>query len=323
MRYFGSFINISDLLSEIAEKPPHIGFEVTNICNASCIFCGYQYMKRKKEILPMDLFKKAIDEFDSFGGESVGFNTIVGDPLVDPYIIERIKYARSKKGIRRIGIFTNGILINKIGAKEILSSGLDDITVSIGGFDEETYARIFRVNHWNSVYEGLLNLLEENERDSKVNICLALRSDMPIWKLLKTPAYKELKKYKFNLEFIIGNFDNWSNRIKQEQLSGTMRLKDLPRKAEPCSILYRVPKILSNGNMTLCGCRDLNGDSELVLWNIRDKSILEMWRDPKVERIRKGFYSAGYPNICKECSMYNDLSFFRKKKIRTLFKIVH
>ena len=102
-----------------------------------------------------------------------------------------------------------------------------------------------------------------------------------------------------------------------------LRLKDLPRKTEPCSILYRVPKILSNGNMTLCGCRDLNGDSELVLWNIKDKSILEMWRDPKVERIRKDFYSARYPNICKECSMYNDLSFFRKKKIRALFKIVH
>jgi MoaA/NifB/PqqE/SkfB family radical SAM enzyme len=321
IHYIRPLVSIDDVLAEISEKPTHMGFEVTNICNAKCIFCGYQYLKRPKTILPMDLFKKAIDEFDAFGGGSIGFNPVVGDPLIDPNIIERIQYARSKKNIRRIGLFTNGILINKIGVKGIISSGINDIIISIGGFDRETYSRVFRVNRWDSVYEGVLNLLEENELcDNKVNICIALRSDVPIWKSLKKPAYKDLKRYKFDLQFSLLYFDNWSGRIKQENLTGTMRLRNPSKKSEPCSILYRVPKILSNGNMTLCGCRDLNGDSELVLGNIRDRSILEMWRDPRVENIRKGFYSSRYPKICLDCSMYNDLSFFRKERLKALLR---
>jgi MoaA/NifB/PqqE/SkfB family radical SAM enzyme len=212
-------------------------------------------------------------------------------------------------------------LINRIGAQTIISSGIDDITISIGGFDHETYARVFRVDHWDSVYAGMLNLLKENQaRADKVNICIALRSDIPIWESLRKPAYRELKRYPFELEFNLLHFDNWSGRVKQEHLTGTMQLKNPPEKSEPCSILYRVPKILSNGDMTLCGCRDLDGDSELVFGNIRDKSILEMWRDPRVENIRSGFYSSRYPEICQDCSMYSDLSFFREKKLRALLR---
>jgi MoaA/NifB/PqqE/SkfB family radical SAM enzyme len=319
IRYIGPLVSIDDVLAGISEKPIHMGFEVTNICNSKCVFCGYQYLKRPKATLSMELFKRGIDEFDAFGGGSIGFNPVVGDPLLDPNIIERIQYARSKENIHRIGLFTNGILINRIGAKNIISSGVDDITVSIGGFDRETYSRIFRVDCWDSVYEGMLDLFKENEScNNKVNICIALRSDISIWRSLKKPAYKALTRYKFDLEFNLRHFDNWSGRIKQEHLTGTMRLRDLPKKYEPCSILYRVPKILSNGNMTLCGCRDLNGDSELALGNIRDKAILEMWRDPKVEDIRKGFYLSKYPQICHDCSMYEDLSFFRRQKVKAL-----
>ena len=316
--YLRPLISIDDVITETSEKPSGISFEVTNICNANCIFCGYQYLQRLKAILPMDLFKRAIDEFNDFGGGNVGFTPVVGDPLIDPYIIERIKYARSKKNIRRIGFFTNGILINKIGTQAIISSGVNEITISIGGLNPETYSRIFRVNRWNPLYEGVLNLLRENELyNNKVNIWIELRSDIPIWRLLRAPAYKKLKRYKFNLQFNV-HYDSWSGRIKQEHLRGTMLLRNPPKKTEPCLILYTGPKILSNGDVTLCGCRDLNGDSDLVLGNIKDKSILEMWCDPKVENIRKGFYLSRYPKICWECSFYKDLSFFRKEKIKIL-----
>jgi radical SAM protein with 4Fe4S-binding SPASM domain len=316
----GALVNIDDVLAAISVKPTHLGIEVTNICNANCIFCGYQYLERPKAVLPMDLFRKGIDEFDTFGGGSVGFNTVVGEPLVAPDLVEKIRYARNKKNIRRIGLFTNGILINRVSATDLITSGLDDITVSIGGFDRETYARIFRVDRWDSVREGILDLLQENESSgSRVRICIALRSDVPIWESLRKPAYRDMAKYQFDLEFNMRHFDNWSGRIKQQDLTGTMRLRNLPQKREPCSVLYRVLKILSNGDVTLCGCRDLNSDSELVLGNIRDRSLLEIWRDPRVEEIRNGFYFSKYPAICQDCSMYEDLAFFRQQKIKSFF----
>lgn len=319
MRLLKPLVNIDDEIAKIADKPPtSIVFEVTNICNANCIFCGYQYLKRPKAILSMDLFKKAIDEFSAFAGGGVGLTPFAGEPLIDPNFIEKIKYARNKKNISRIGFFTNGILINQVGARSIITSGIDEITISIGGFDAETYSRVFRVNHWNSVYEGILNLLKENELyGNRVNIYIGLRSDISIGELVKTPAYKELKRFRFDLQYNI-HYDSWSGRIKQEDLGPTMRLRTCPRKTEPCLLLYAGPMILSNGDMTLCGCRDLNGD--LVVGNIRDRSILEMWRDKRVENIRSGFYSLRYPKICRDCSFYSDLSCFRKEKIKKFFK---
>ncbi len=72
--------------------------------------------------------------------------------------------------------------------------------------------------------------------------------------------------------------------------------------------------------MTLCGCRDLNGDTELVRGNIRNKSILEMWQDPGVDNVRKGFWLSRYPKICQDCSFYNDLSGFRMEKMKILLR---
>jgi hypothetical protein len=278
-------------------------------------------MERPKAILPMDLFRKVIDEFNALGGGSIGFNPVAGESLVDTQIIDRIRYARTKKNIGPIGLFTNGILISRIGAKNLIESGLDDLTVSIGGFDPEAYYRVFRVDQWDAVYHGLLSLGKANASAlRKIRIVIALRSDRPIRKALDTPSYRELKKYPFELQFNLRHFDSWSGRIQQGDLSGTMRLKKSPRKTEPCSILFRVPKILSNGDLTLCGCRDLNGDSELVMGNIKEKTILEMWQDPRVHEIRQGFYSSVIPRICLDCSMYEDLSFFRREKIRALVR---
>lgn len=318
IQQFGFLLNTDDIIAKICDKPRSLCFVVTNICNANCIFCGYQYLERPKTILSMSLFKKAIDEYDAFGGGGVGFNPIVGEPLIDPDLIEKISYARNKKNVTQIGLFTNGILINQVGARSIIKSGVNGITVSVGGFDAETYSRIYRVNAWDSVYEGMLSLLKENDLNgNKVKINIGLRSDIPISRITNTAAYRKLKQYKFGLEFNV-HYDSWGGRIKAQDLKGTMRLRSKPKKKEPCSVLYLGPMILSNGDLTLCGCRDLNG--ELVVGNIRDKSILEMWRDPRVESIRKGFYLQKYPKICESCLFYNDLTFFRIEKIRDTFK---
>jgi MoaA/NifB/PqqE/SkfB family radical SAM enzyme len=319
VRWVGPLVDIGDILEAVAARPRHLGIEGTNACNARCRFCGYQFQARPKTVLPIDLFKKAIDEFDAFGGGSVGFNPVVGDTLVDPHVVARIRYARGKQNVSRIGLYSNGILLGQVGAGALLSSGVDDVTISVGGLDRETYRRVFGVDRWHLVYDGLGALLQENEaRGHPARIRIALRADVPIWRSLRTPAYRVLRKHDFELEFNLMHFDNWGGRIGQAQLSGTMRLKKPPRKREPCSVLYRAPKVLSNGDLTLCGCRDLNGDSELVLGNVAERSILEMWHDPRVAEIRQGFYHGRVPRICRDCSLYQDLGFYRQQKLIAL-----
>jgi hypothetical protein len=64
---FYSFFPDEQRLNEI-KKLRSLTIETTNICIANCIFCGYQYMKRKKQIMKQEIFKKTISDFVETGG---------------------------------------------------------------------------------------------------------------------------------------------------------------------------------------------------------------------------------------------------------------
>ena len=66
------------------QMPPRVlAFETTPLCNANCIFCGYQYDTRPKGIMSMELFKRILDEYVDLGGSVVSLAPMVGEPLMD------------------------------------------------------------------------------------------------------------------------------------------------------------------------------------------------------------------------------------------------
>jgi hypothetical protein len=74
-------------------------------------------------------------------------------------------------------------------------------------------------------------------------------------------------------------FDNWSGAIVQKKLPGMMMIRLRKSKNRPCSMLYSGPTVLSNGVITACGCRDLNGDSEHVIGHVKTDTLLSVWND--------------------------------------------
>ena len=72
-----------------------MGTEISNACNADCSFCAYRYQKRKKHIMNLEMFKKTVDEYSSDGGGTISFTPVVGDPLMDKKLIDKIQYSRS------------------------------------------------------------------------------------------------------------------------------------------------------------------------------------------------------------------------------------
>jgi MoaA/NifB/PqqE/SkfB family radical SAM enzyme len=70
---------------------------VTNICNARCVFCAYPRAMDSKDlkggVMPLPLFKKIVDEWVALGGTQVDLTHTVGDPLVDPGLLDKVNYA--------------------------------------------------------------------------------------------------------------------------------------------------------------------------------------------------------------------------------------
>src|SRR6185436_11116555 len=59
-----------------------------------------------------------------------------------------------------------------------------------------------------------------------------------------------------------------------------------PRAFRPCRLLYSGLMIYSNGNVGACSCRDFEASSELILGNVADQSMDEMWNGEKLASIR-------------------------------------
>src|SRR5262249_20644466 len=78
----------------LEERPPEtLHIETTNVCNANCIFCAYQYQDRFREgkgVMSDKIFSRGLREYFEMGGRSVNFVPLVGDSLVDPKIIQRV-----------------------------------------------------------------------------------------------------------------------------------------------------------------------------------------------------------------------------------------
>lgn len=319
----GYILPFEPVLLKLALKPRQLNFETTNICNANCIFCGYRFMKRPKGIMPMEIFNKSLKDFIDIGGGSLGFTPPVGDPFMDPLLLQRIRVARDFEEIKTIGLFTNGISLDRFVIRDILNSGINEMIISFDGFSRDEYKRIFGVDEFEHVYQNIINLaLANNELQHPIKILLSLRIHKPLKEIMKSPAYGKLANIIVDNISYIYKFGNWSGHIKQEFLIGLMRLKRVARKSEPCSLFYADgPTVLYNGDVTVCGCWDLDGDPELILGNIMKDSLISLWHSDKLKKLRANSYKGIMPKICLNCSYYNNLKIYRRLYFRRLAEV--
>jgi len=161
------------------------------------------------------------------------------------------------------------------------------------------------------MFGGLLNLLKLNkELGNIIDITIGFRSPRPLNRIIKTEDFKKISQYKPNFDFT-WSYDNWVGQIKKENFKELIDIRTVSVKKEPCIWFFNGPIIFINGDVGLCGCRDLEANSELILSNIMKRHLIDIWRDEKVEKIRKGFYAGNIPDICRGCSAYRNLNIFR------------
>ncbi len=296
-------------LLERLERSHELSIEVTNICNANCTFCAYQYQERPRRMMDDETFRKALEGFVALGGSRLGIGCLVGDPLLDPHFLERVRLARSYSCVTEVVTTTNCIHLDKVGARALLASGLTSIVISTTGFDEEMYRRLYRSSHYARMKRNLLELLRTNhEMGRPANIHIGLRIDRPAREVLANPEFQEARTLADGVSWNT-YFDSWSGRIRPEDLSGNMKVRPnwyrLIKHRLPCRQLWLGTMVLVDGTVTACGCRDLNGDSDLVLGNIHETPLPQLLRSAQFSKLKQDWQTGRYvPNICRDCSHY-------------------
>jgi len=295
--------------------------ESCNICNANCIFCAYQYQRRKKRIMSETIYNKIINDYNSMGGGDLGLVPIAGDPLIDPSILRRIHYARQLPNIKTISIITNCINLHNVGINELLTSGLNSISVSTSGFDLEFHEKIYRSNKAELAKRNLIDLLIINrELGNPCEIKIGLRTCQTFKEVMSNKEFREIVILSNEVD-INYYFDDWAGAIKSFDLLKGMKLRPFSllilRRKAPCWMLYGGLAILSDGTVAMCGCQELEGDSDLVLGNIMDSSLVDLYKSEQANMIRKNWLNGiRIPDICRNCRNYNPYTFGMLKETR-------
>ena len=122
------------------DKPRKLNIEVTTRCNLNCAMCMRKLWKEDGSDMTMETYRALLPIFP----EIEAVNIIgIGEPLLNENIIEMIRLGKEHLPPNRaFSLTTNATLIDDAMAKQLVSSGLDDIVVSIDGATSGTYNEI-------------------------------------------------------------------------------------------------------------------------------------------------------------------------------------
>ena len=270
----------------VGDFPLHLDIESTNACNLKCPMCGRNWMKEKIGYMDWKLFTKIIDEAVRYHLPSIKLN-YRGEPFLHPDIVKMVKYAK-EKGILEVQFNSNGVLLSKKKAKELVEAGLNRIIFSFDGASKETYEKIRKGSDYEKVIDNIKNLIK-------------IRNE----KKLKRPLVRvQMVKMPGNKDEVEDFVKMWTPIVNRVAISTERNPRGTKEKIEhfACPQIWQRLMICWDGEVRMC-CGDWYG--EIVLGNAQKESIYNIWHGEKLKEIRK-FHSEGKFNeipVCAKCEV--------------------
>jgi len=259
--------------SHCAEFPSYIMFDITNVCNSRCVHCPhsvkYSMSGARAVFLDMDIYKKVIDECAVRKIDLIRL-TADGEPLLHKGLVDMVKYA-SEKGIKTVGLTTNGSLMTRDIASRLMDAGLFMVDFSLDAAKNSTYSRIRQGMDFFKVVkniEDFLSLKKKKKSRVKVMVSFVKQKDnegeekefMRLW---------EKKVDKVLIREIISNV----NLIKVKNADKVVR-------RWPCPHFFRRIVINYDGIIKAC---PVDWENKTLFMSIKDTSIYDAWHS--------GFYA--------------------------------
>jgi hypothetical protein len=210
-----------------------------------------------------------------------------GEPLLHPDIGEMIKTC--KKYSDKVVMHTNATMLNEYKSKEIIESGLTQLSISFDGITKEEYESTRVGANFDYVSDNIKNFIKLN--NGKVNVSLQ--------RIIKAGQEKIPLKSLFpganHYPVIVRH--SWDVKDKIEGHRPTTVY-------EPnCFFLWNYLPVLWNGEVCLC-CADLNG--RCIIGDANINSLLDIWNNEKMKSIRSRMINRKpIPEICCTCERYN------------------
>ena len=265
--------------------PEIVQIESTNICNAKCVFCPRDEMHRRQGIMSFELFRKIVDECAALGITHVRVHNY-GEPFIDRQLVEKVRYAK-QKGIKEVGMISNGSLITEQVARGMIEAGLDAINISVDAAGKE----VFESTRIGLKYDKVIANIERLVRIRAESWQAPAQADpvlRPPEQLADEQAF--IEHWRAIADKIhITDLHNWAGTLNTES--------DVNY---PCYRPWLTFTVLWDGRVSLC-CADFDGRT--ILGDLNTSSIAEIWNAEPYRDARRQHLESGGPDICRACDL--------------------
>jgi sulfatase maturation enzyme AslB (radical SAM superfamily) len=269
----------------VKRLPDIVQIESTNLCNAKCVFCPRDEMHRRQGVMDMDLFTKIVDECAELGITHVRVHNY-GEPFLDKQLVEKVRYAK-QRGIKEVGMISNGSLITEELAQGMIDAGLDAINISVDASGKEVFEHTRLNLDYDTVIGNIRTLARLRNASGKTHPKLILsfvrqhdsadeRAFIDEWRTVADKIH-------------ITDLHNWAGT-----LNATSDVHF------PCYRLWLTFTVLWDGRVSLC-CADFDGRN--VLGDLRTSTIQQVWNSPAYRSVRRQHLESGGPEICRSCDL--------------------
>ncbi|MCP4642360.1 MAG: radical SAM protein [bacterium] len=283
----------------VPQFPRTVQIETVAGCNGSCVFCPISNTDAvvPKGSMPQELFEKVVEEIGHAGCTRRISPYLTNEPFLDPQIVERSRFIRRIVQGCDVVITTNAGLVRPTVVDDIVRDNpFHAIYVSMQGIDKGAYEQSMGGG---LVFEDTLRnveyLVEQRNRhlpSLKIMITMVNTSEVDVDKAIRYWADRGVPAKATVLEDrggSVGEFDNL-------RVNGKRIFRN-------CSRLLKAACITFDGEVVLC-CADYY--RSVVLGNIRDNTLADVWNSERAVGIRRGFLR-GKPNpLCAHCNLDAD-----------------
>jgi sulfatase maturation enzyme AslB (radical SAM superfamily) len=265
--------------------PEIVQIESTNICNAKCVFCPRDEMQRRQGIMTVELFRKIVDECADLGITHIRMHNY-GEAFMDRRLVEKVRYAK-QKGIREVGMISNGSLITEPVARGMIEAGLDAINISVDASGKEVFEATRIGLKYDKVIaniERLLRLRTESGKRRPKLILSFVRQNNSADEAAFIEHWRSIAD-----KIHVTDLHNWAGTLNTES--------DVNY---PCYRPWLTFTVLWDGRVSLC-CADFDGKT--ILGNLNTQTIAEVWNAEPYRDVRREHLESGGPDVCRACDL--------------------
>ena len=315
----------------VKNLPIEVSIEVSKRCNIQCRMCT-QPLILKDTVKShgsnhLDFDIEMYQKFNHILYNATFFYLVgIGEPFINRHFLQILR-ASSQHRLYS-WVYTNGLLLTPEKMKEIIFSELTRVTFSISAGSDQKYSEIHKGGEFKQVMENIAAFAEIKD-DLKVSHpeltinFVAMKDnvhELPLLIKRLPPHSIGTLEIKPEARITDGSYHNNLNEINPAIIKETEQLAldagiivywyhyDVSQSRQRplhelgiCMQPFRTLHINTLGNVYPCCAGETLGRDSLIMGNLYEQSIEEIWNGDRFQILRKRLIERDYLPACKEC----------------------